>query len=50
MEDKSISISNFISSVFFKLREHGFIVKENDHYRMRVPIFDTWLKQYGDYI
>jgi AAA+ ATPase superfamily predicted ATPase len=34
----------------FKLREHGFIVKENDHYRMRVPIFDMWLKQYGDYI
>ena len=34
----------------FSLREHGFIVKEEDRYKMRVPIFEEWVRQFGDVV
>ncbi|UCH93488.1 MAG: ATP-binding protein [Candidatus Aminicenantes bacterium] len=34
----------------FKLSEHGFVVKEKDHYKMRVPIFEKWVKEFGEVI
>ncbi len=32
----------------FTLREHGFIIKEGNRFRMRVPIFENWIKQFKD--
>jgi hypothetical protein len=34
----------------FALREHGFILPEKDYYRMRVPIFQTWVEKFGEAI
>ena len=34
----------------FKLQEHGFILKEKDHYQMRVPIFENWVKEFGEVV
>ena len=34
----------------FSLREHGFILPEKEFYRLRVPIFHTWIEQFGDFI
>jgi hypothetical protein len=34
----------------FRLQEHGFIVKEKDHYKMRVPIFENWVKEFGEVV
>ncbi|MCP5107464.1 MAG: ATP-binding protein [bacterium] len=34
----------------FALHEHGFIVKEADGYKMRVPIFKEWVKRFGDVV
>jgi hypothetical protein len=33
-----------------KLPEHGFILKENNHYKMRVPIFENWVKEFGEVV
>lgn len=34
----------------FALKEHGFIIKEEDRYKMRVPIFAEWVRQFGDVV
>ncbi len=34
----------------FALKEHGFIVQEKDHYKMRVPVFHKWVEMFGDVI
>jgi hypothetical protein len=34
----------------FKLTEHGFVIQEKDHYKMRVPIFEEWIKQFGEVV
>lgn len=34
----------------FALREHGFILPEKDLYRIRVPIFQTWVEKFGEAI
>ena len=34
----------------FALKEHGFIIKEEDRYKMRVPIFEEWVRQFGDVV
>ena len=34
----------------FKLTEHGFVIKRNGEYHMRVPIFEEWVKQLGDVV
>jgi hypothetical protein len=34
----------------FKLTEHGFVIKENDRYQMRVPIFAEWIKRFAEVI
>ena len=31
-----------------RLEEHGFIVKQNGVWRLRVPLFESWLRQYRD--
>lgn len=31
-----------------RLEEHGFIVKQNGVWRLRVPLFESWLRQYKD--
>ncbi|MCB9329787.1 MAG: hypothetical protein H6574_01775 [Lewinellaceae bacterium] len=28
------------------LEDHGFIVRDGDHWRMRVPLFTAWLERY----
>ncbi len=30
-----------------RLIEYGFILEEGNSYRMRVPIFETWVKKFG---
>lgn len=30
-----------------RLIEYGFILEEGNSYRMRVPIFETWVKRFG---
>jgi hypothetical protein len=34
----------------FALHEHGFILKENERFEMRVPIFEEWVKRFGDVV
>jgi hypothetical protein len=32
----------------FQLTEHGFVIQEKDHYKMRVHIFEEWIKRFGE--
>jgi hypothetical protein len=34
----------------FKLTEHGFVIQEKDHYKMRVSIFEEWITRFGEVI
>ncbi len=34
----------------FPLLEHGFVVKQDGRFKMRVPIFETWVNRFGDYL
>lgn len=34
----------------FKLVEHGFVLRDGDSYKMRVPIFEEWLKRFNEVI
>ncbi len=34
----------------FRLQEHGFIVEEKGVYRLRAPIFETWVSRFGDVV
>ena len=31
-----------------RLAEHGFIVERDGAWQMRVPLFESWLRQYKD--
>lgn len=31
----------------FRLEDYGFIIKEENKYKIRVPIFETWLRKYA---
>jgi hypothetical protein len=31
-----------------QLEEHGYAVEDNRQWRMRAPLFDTWLRRYKD--
>jgi hypothetical protein len=30
--------------------EHGFVISENEGLKMRVPIFEEWVKRFGDVV
>jgi predicted transcriptional regulator len=34
----------------FSLTEHGFVIKEKDQYKMRVPIFEQWVIRFGEVV
>lgn len=34
----------------FRLQEHRFIIQEGGRYRMRVPIFEEWVRRFGEFI
>ncbi len=40
------TLTNKISR--FRLQQHGYIVKDGEKWQMRAPIFEIWLRKFGD--